>query len=481
MFNIEIITADKKMNISAPEGRILADVLRENEVYVSHPCGGAGKCGKCLVKVNGKDELSCKYEIKSDISVLVPQNNNVYSYDDTASFSEPSGKMFIAVDIGTTTVAFALCNEVDGSTVRTFTCENPQREYGSDVISRIAYCSEKGTFALNKAIIGCINNAVDFITKDEKIENITNIYVSGNTVMLHLLFNVDCSSMGVSPYTPAFLEEKRAGASALGLNGKYNIISLPCISSFVGGDITAGLCYCGMPKNKKYNMLLDLGTNAEIVLYSEDKILCTSAAAGPCFEGANIECGMSAGAGAVCSYYIDGSFDVLCEDENKSFAILKNGEPVGICASGLVDLISVLRSKGIIDRTGEMPCRRFEISESVYLSQGDIREFQNGKSAVYSAIEILIEKAGLSFDDIENFCVAGGFSAGLNGENAASVGLFPRELVPKFRAVNNSSLKGTIKYAVNKEKTEFSIADAEYIDLSLDGKFPELFIKNMYL
>ena len=468
MFTVKIKNDKKELNISALPDCLLSDLLRDKGIFVNHPCGGNGKCGKCIVKVNGENVLSCKYRVHSDITVEISETERILSSENIDEKISATEKMFIALDIGTTTVAGALCKKTDGKMLRNVVMPNPQRAYGADVISRISHCAEDGPDALHKAIISCINRIIGILSRDIKEENLNEIYVSGNTVMLHLLMNVDCSLIGVAPYTPAFLAGKEFDAGKIGINGKFKVYTLPCIGSFAGADITAGINYIGMPQSEKYHLLADLGTNAEIVLWSRNEILCTSAAAGPCFEGANITNGMTGAKGAVCSYKTDGTFDVI-----------GNTEPEGICASGLIDIISVLLKKGIIDESGNMRCEKFEITEDVFITRDDIRQYQLAKSAVYSAMEILIKGAGIGFDDIDEFYVAGGFSKGINIENAVNTGLFSEKLKEKFNPVDNSSLKGTIAFAKSDKNLCFDIDKAKYVDLSTTSDFSDLFIENM--
>jgi len=190
---------------------------------------------------------------------------------------------------------------------------------------------------------------------------------------------------------------------ALGLSGVKTVVSLPGISAFVGSDIVAGMEYTGLPEKGTHRLLLDLGTNAEIALFSEKGILCTAAAAGPCFEGANISCGMSASPGAVCAVTMDG----VC-------TVIGGGEAKGLCATGLIDAITMGVRQELIDETGYIEDESMEICPGVTLTQKDIREFQLAKSAIRAGMECLIRKAGISFADISHLFVAGGFSSGLN-------------------------------------------------------------------
>ena len=446
------------------DGTILSDILMKSGEVLPHPCGGKGNCRKCLVLVNGKEELSCQYKIKSDIVVVLPDNVDIFSETGVEESRKVTQNTCLCLDIGTTTLALALISLDNKNIIKVKTATNPQRAYGSDVITRIEYSNKNGVFELQKCLIKEINKMIDELG----VSSESTMYVAGNTTMLHIFFGIAPSPMGVAPYTPVFLDSKIIKGSEIGLNNIEKIISLPCISAFVGADLVAGIRYTELPENNKYNLLVDLGTNAEIVLYNKDKLYCTSAAAGPCFEGANITCGMSATDGAIYSYSIDGSYETI-----------NNVKAKGICGTGLIDIISVLLGKGIIDETGYMECEEYFITDGVEITQKDIRQYQLAKSAVYSGLTAILKEKTISFESIENLFISGGFSAKINIDNAVKTTLLPRELKNKVIVLNNSSLLGTIKYACEKNDLSFYLNNVEYIDLSTNSQFMELFVENM--
>lgn len=447
----------------ADEGTLLSNILIGSDIGVDHLCGGRGNCKKCTVLVNGKEELSCQYQIKSDVFVIIPENNDIVSETGAVESGRMTQNLCFALDIGTTTLALALVSVDEGKIVKIITRTNPQRKFGADVITRIDYCQKNGVQELNRTLISEINSMLS----EFDCSGVEMLYVSGNSTMLHLFFGVDCSSMGVAPYTPVFLESKTEKAETLGIVGVKSVESLPSIAAFVGADLVAGLNYIQKPTNGKYNFLIDLGTNAEIVLFSEKSTLCTSAAAGPCFEGANISCGMSATNGAIYAY---------SEYELKTVG---NSPAKGICGTGLIDIISEFIRVGKIDETGFMESETFELADGVSINQIDIRQYQLAKSAVYSATTTLLQMKNVSFDDIEKMYISGGFSAKINIENAVKTGLLPKELKEKCVAINNSSLLGTVKYACEKNDLTIYTDNSTYVDLSADSDFSELFIENM--
>lgn len=450
--------------VEVPDGTILADILIKSGENLPHLCGGKGTCKKCLVSVNGKDELSCRYKIKSDIDVVLPENDDIFSEIGSNESGKITKNCCYCLDIGTTTLAIALVSLDKKEIIKVKTATNPQRAFGGDVLNRIEYCNKNGISELQICLINKINELIEELGAD--LAN--TMYISGNTTMLHIFFGVNPSSMGVAPYTPVFIESKEINANEIGIKNIKKVISLPCISAFVGADLVAGINYANMPSDNKFNLLVDLGTNAEIILYNENELYCTSAAAGPCFEGANITCGMSATDGAIFYYSNNGNYETI-----------NNTEPKGICGTGLIDIIAILLQKGIIDKTGYMDCEKFFITDTAKLTQKDIRQFQLAKSAVYSGLAAILKEKAISFEDIENLFISGGFSAKINIENAIRTGLLPKELKDKVIVLNNSSLLGTVKYACEKNDLSVYLKNAEYIDLSANEYFSDLFINNL--
>lgn len=442
----------------AENGEKLSDILIKNNLRQEHPCGGRGTCGKCTVLIDGQKELSCLYRVTKDIDVILAQKNEILSVSGADVTYKKTESMCLVLDIGTTTLAMALLSLDEKKIVKVITRTNPQRIFGADIMSRIEYCIKNGVHEIQKILLDEVNEMIN----NFGFSQADRMYISGNTTMLHIFAGINPSSIGTAPYSPVFLESKILKTDII-----KEAVLLPSISSFIGADLVAGLNLTEMPSEGKYNLLVDLGTNAETVLFSEERILCTSAAAGPCFEGVNISCGMSATDGAIFSYR-KGKIETIGSTAAK-----------GICGTGLVDIIAVLLSDGVIDKTGFMECEEFEITENVFLTQRDVREFQLAKSAIYSAVISLIRNAGISFNDIEKMYISGGFSAKLNISNAVITGLIPEELKNKCESINNSSLLGTVKFVFEENNLSLFTEKAEYIDLSGDKYFSDLFMENM--
>jgi uncharacterized 2Fe-2S/4Fe-4S cluster protein (DUF4445 family) len=340
-------------------------------------------------------------------------------------------KAGIALDIGTTTVSAQLVDLDTGSVIDTFTQLNEQRLYGADVITRINAAKKGKTAKLYSLINRQTQKILEYFLHKWNIQAIEKLSVSANTVMLHLFLNIDPSGMGQFPFTPVFLEEKKLKGDTFLLSVK-DISILPSISSFIGADITAGLAVLDAKNRKSPFLLVDIGTNGEIALVNGEKILCTSAAAGPAFEA-------------------------------------------GICGSAFIDTVSALLKQGIIDETGFM-------ENAGKITAKDIRQFQLAKSAIYSGITILCKRAGLQINDIQDVFVAGEFGFNINRENAITVGLFPKEFPEKITVCQNLSLEGAVENLTCKhfiDKCKNITKCCTVIDLASDPAFSDEFANNM--
>ncbi len=468
MPKLKIIKQNEEKTVPFTGTVLIRDILTEHGYVLPHPCGGRGTCKKCEVIANGEKVLSCRHTVSEDTVLILPDSEELSVLVGAEESGTATENMCLCLDIGTTTVVLALAEADSGTVVRSVTSANPQRTFGADVISRIEHCMKNGVGELRDVLVRKIAEMTAELLGKFGMQSIDRMYVSGNTTMLHIFRGVDPSPMGTAPYTPAFIDEVRSAGEDFGLSQVGEVVLLPGISAFVGADILAGINCVGNAEDGRYRILLDLGTNAEIALFSKDLILCTAAAAGPCFEGANISCGMSAADGAVYAV-----------DENGICRVIGDTLPKGICATGLVDAIAYGLKREIIEESGYMEDDELELSESVSLTQRDVREFQLAKSAIRAATECLVKRAGIDLSKVEGLYVAGGFSASLSAKSAAFVGLIPSELTEKLIGINNSSLLGAVKYAVRDGKGTVGSERAEYVDLSADAHFAGLFMEYM--
>ncbi len=489
MIKIKIVSPDNIRIIESDTGDSLLDLLRVNRCKVYAPCGGKGTCGKCRVKIRNEGEvIACKYYPVKDIEVILPGEDeaNILVHqteylDDLPlklsnpqySSSSPSG---VAIDIGTTTVVLYFLNLLSGQIEKISSFLNPQKLYGADVITRINYCQEHadGLFELQKSIVDAINYELDIYLKERQLDSsvFERIIIVGNTTMLHIILGEDPVSIALAPFRPKFIDKqvRKGKLTGLKINSNAEVITLPCISAYVGADILAGLTALKVPQ-RNY-LFLDIGTNGEIALIRDKKIFTCATAAGPAFEGANISCGMGA---------INGAISVFSDPGN--YRVIGNSEPVGICGSGVVDIVAYLVVNNLIDETGLLK-ETFIINpeKQIQIIQQDIREIQLAKSAIYSGIKILMDMAGLPADEIDALYLAGGFGNYINIKSAVRIGLLPYELRSKIYAVGNSAGIGALQYLKSNdfEKKSVQILETvEYIELSNIDEFTVEFAMNM--
>ncbi len=394
----------------------------------------------------------------------------------------------IAVDIGTTTIVLSIVNLLTGKVSGTASSLNSQRQFGADVISRIQYSSEKSIYSLRDAIREDIIQGIEELCIQSKINkmSVQKLVISGNTTMLHLLMGLFSESMSMYPFTTVVNSQINLSFNELFENNtlECQVELLPVISAYIGADITAGMVKCNFHKSEDICMLIDIGTNGEMAIGNKDKVLCAATAAGPAFEGANIENGIGSVSGAIYSVNIENG-DIL-------YKTINDKPPVGICGSAVIDIVAEGLKNKLIDNTGKLnkeivaenyiKISKDGDNEKIIFTQKDIRELQLAKSAICSGIEMLIKNFGCTYEQINKVYIAGGFGNKINLDNAVSIGVIPKQLDDKTCLIGNSSLAGAIKYLLNietKKQINYIIDNSKYIDLSLDEEFNKLFIKNI--
>lgn len=496
----EVVTTMLKLRIGQlhqdivmQPGESIAQALLRKDYKVPMACGGNGTCGKCKVEIDGAWVNSCKLYPKPEEDIIISafgwgegreeltQIAGVEKINITEGRArEAKGqtrKTFLAVDIGTTTIAAALVEKETGAVLATAGCGNSQRIFGQDVLSRIK-ASVAGTGEKLKTLIRQdILNLSEEIQKKQKDIVIEHIYIAGNTTMEHLYMGDSCEGLGKAPFTPVSLAERKDSLSNI------PVTLLPGISAFVGADIAAGMLACGMDEEERPSLLLDLGTNGEMVLALEDKMIATSAPAGPALEGGNISCGVASVTGAISKVRVIGERTII--------GTIGNTPATGICGTGVLELVAGLYENHIIDASGQMkekyreegfPLARMKDGKQITFTQQDIREVQLAKAAIHSGIELLLEHAGISMGEIKKVYLAGGFGVYLDVHIAAGIGLLPAELEKCTKAVGNTSLQGCIAYGSseeNRSRTEEMIKKCESINLAEQADFEERYVANM--
>jgi len=431
--------------------------------------------------------------------------------DDTARVVDCIGgrargpAMGLAVDLGTTTIAVQLLDLENGHVLATRNGYNSQIACGLDVISRINYAARPERLEdLRAHAVESINRLIVEAAADAAAapDAITCGRISGNTVMTHLLLGIKPEYIRLDPYVPTVLSVAPLSANELGLalNPDALISLSPCVGSYVGGDITAGLLATDLIWDREdIALFLDVGTNGEIVIGNKDFLMTCACSAGPAFEGGGIENGMRATVGAIDHVSIDP------QDGSPAFTVIGGGRPAGICGSGLIDLLSGLFLTGWLDSAG-----RFERSRksahirvdgrrasyilaaegqtlsgtAIVISENDIENLMRAKAAIYAAAALMLEQAGLDFGDLAAFYVAGGFGRGLNLDNAISIGLLPDIALEKFHYLGNASLTGTRFALLSRQYRDLQNAAAgrmTYLDLSAFPGYMDQYTAALFL
>ena len=410
----------------------------------------------------------------------------------------------LAVDVGTTTVVMYLLDLNTGQEKDFTAFYNPQKKYGADVISRINYTynNENGIKEMQTAVIEALNKGIDTLATENNItkDDIYKMSFVGNTIMLHLLLGIDAISIAKSPYVPVFTDELDLKPKEVGLNINENgiIQFLPSISGYVGADITGDMLTVNIDKLKGNNLMIDIGTNGEIVLNSGERIYSCSAAAGPAFEGANITFGTAGITGAISTFKI--------EDQKFEFSTINDHKPIGICGSGLLDMIAEFFKHGFIESSGRImdedelkewqkqylgeykDQKAIQITEkadqetTIYLTQKDIREVQLAKGAIAAGIEILLNKMDLKANDLDRVFIAGGFGNYINPSNACFIKMIPECLEDKIIQIGNGAGTGAKIYLLNNQAKQRALDIKEkvkYIELSVNQEFQTEYINSM--
>lgn len=387
----------------------------------------------------------------------------------------------LAIDIGTTTVAVEIVDLDSGKTLDHETALNEQTAFGADVISRIghAYAGAAQQEELRSAIVSTLNKMAASLFKRNRIEprSVYDVVVAGNTAMNHLFLGKPIHTLAVSPFNPAFTSLPAFSASEAGMqiNGGAQIYITPNIKSFVGGDISAGLIASNFLSQEGNHLYIDLGTNGEIVLKTPDHVVTTSTAAGPAFEGMNINCGMLAVPGAIHKAVWSGKLEIFS---------IGNQAPIGICGTGLIDLLAILLDQGDIASSGKItsPDKKISISPSIFLLQKDIRELQLAVAAIKTGIQLILEEIRMTPADLDGLMIAGAFGTSLNVENAVRIGLLPKLPIQKITYLGNAALAGAktllLAHTLRRKAESFS-REISFISLAENKQFQDVFIKSL--
>lgn len=526
---LTVLTKDKKLTFPIGVNENVLNVLLDSgAVDITSPCGGNGLCGKCLVKVIGTDpcpihpdeirllttsqlqqnlRLSCRMTLPTpgDITISLLDNKKqasvVSTFQERASNNIRKGlpplSYGFAIDIGTTTVVVYLTRIDTGEIIDHRSSLNPQTSYGGDVITRIEYASShsNGLILLQKVIVTTLTLLMKELMSNHHIkeESVMEIVAVGNPTMIHLLVGKDPSGIAVAPFTPAFTEKIEMMAKDNGFThfSQAKLILPGGVSAYIGSDITVGVSSTDILSSSEPVLYIDIGTNGEIVLFDGKVMHCCSSAAGPAFEGASINQGMGAVAGAIDRVWVD-------SDGNVEHSTIMGEEAIGICGSAIIDIVALLLDLGLVDETGAMdelpPLASkylttnhnglvFPITDSVSFTHRDVREVQLAKAAIAAGSEVLLQEAHLEVSQLGSVIIAGGFGSFINTQKARRIGLLPPVDIDKIITVGNAAGRGALDVLLVEnigQRVEEIRTSAHYIELSTSPLFNELYVEQMF-
>ena len=533
----------KLCHVSGQAGQTLLEALRVEQQHIDAPCGGKTRCVRCMVRLEetgNSDEaagqsasdqqspaspgcdpaleipsgaerelvgskrlndgwrLACRAHFTRDavVAVTVPdakleipdfpirKSRRQVELSGGSTTVSSAGDLVIAVDIGTTTVVAVLADQRSGDVLGRIAEPNRQRSWGADVVSRIeaAIGSPAALASMHDLIHSQIESMLLALRAqaglNESPLDVPPVFLCGNTTMLHLLEGENLRGLAAMPFAPAFLDSRPTTIGASRIPGYL----VGGISAFVGADIMAGLFACGFDQPiSAPRLLVDIGTNGEMALALPDRIYVTATAAGPAFEGELISSGSPATEGAIDHVWLDEGaihFSTIG-------SAVEEGHASGICGSGLLDLLACLRRLEIVDECGAFNCEPplFSFGEGqAALTQVDVRNLQLAKGAIAAGIEILCQRAGIAFGDIETLYLAGGFGSTLLPASALDIGLLPGALAGRVEVAGNSALSGTLLLAAQPEAFTRMQALCERItvvELAREAGFQDAFMDAM--
>lgn len=488
--------------IPVPAGTPLREVLFPHGV--EFPCGARGTCRGCRVRVADGQlppgeadrkrfspaelaagwRLSCQARMEGDLTLELAQWESSILGDDTAMEVKPRPGRGIVVDLGTTTLVAQCVSLRDGSILSVESALNPQAIHGADLMSRLDFAVRDECSGL-EVLCGEIRRTIgtmldqllrsaDQVAPEEPVEA---VLIAGNTAMHHFFCGINPAPLTRYPFEPENTGEQSFSASELNWNlaGDPQVTFLPCLGSFVGSDILAGILAAGLDKQNGVQALIDLGTNGEIVVAASGKLLCASTAAGPAFEGARIRMGMRAATGAIARVVQRGQ-QMHCE-------VLGGGRPRGLCGSGLVDAVAVGLELGEIDPTGRICGGRnsFVLQDPVVLDQGDIRELQLAKGAIAAGLVILLKECGHHPSALERLYLAGAFGNYISQASATRIGLLPVN-PEQIHPIGNSALIGLKRCLLNPDSRSGIgniLSRIRHRSLSTHPDFQDIYVANM--
>lgn len=479
----QITILPQKLHIEAPTGSNLLQLLRTAGLAPDAPCGGHGTCGKCKVWVNGLEVSACQTIIDRDLTVTLSPRSEGHILTEgqlpPMAVAPVKGGHLLAIDLGTTTVAAYL---LDGTTGQILACEsapNPQAAFGADVISRIQWALKGQMEVLTSAIVSCIGSLIQALCAQANMlpRQVGVVSLVGNPAMQQLFLGISPENLAKLPFAPVLTQAEAVPASRyLPILEDALLLIVPNISGFVGGDTLAAILATQLHQQEALTLLVDIGTNGEMVLGNQHCMVACSTAAGPALEGANIHFGMGGRDGAIDHVWL--------ENGRIRHSVIGGCEAVGICGSGLIDAVAVALDQGLINERGRILTadRLLHLTDTIYLTQEDIRQLQLAKGAIAAGIEQMAAHLGVSLEEIRQVFLAGAFGTYMRPASACRIGLLPSRLEDKIQAVGNAAGSGARLLALSaphlQQAQQLSQA-IEHLELASIPSFARCFARQM--
>ena len=469
--------------LQVPDKSNLMEILRGEGIQFDAPCGGNGKCGKCKVIVDGIEVLACETIVDRDMAVIIPENGDLNvlqgGIDVQKNIDPIRDGHLLAFDIGTTSVVCFLLDGKSGAELARSSMLNPQTAFGADVISRIQAALrgelKQETTIIRDGMTAMIKNVCAAANLDHA--QIGVVSVVGNPAMQQLFLGIATENLATVPFAPVLTEAKYISCvDILPICPKAELLIIPDISGYIGADTMGCILSTEIYKKEEIVLLVDIGTNGEIVLGNKKRMIACSTAAGPALEGASIQFGMRGTEGAIDHVWL--------ENGEIKYSVIGNERPRGICGSGLIDAVAVGLNMGHLNKRGRIQNEEhiFHLTDNIYLTQEDIRQVQLAKGAIYAGIFLMARQLGLEVKDIQKVQLAGAFGNYLDPKSACRIGLLPEELLNRIEPVGNAAGSGAKMLACDKKLlmlTQELTEKIEFLELASLPDFSRTFAKAM--
>lgn len=522
--DVTIVTDSNSYNVTIDRMTRLETILEGQGIPCPFVCNGEGSCGKCRVKfltnapkpttaerkllgqrlIDKGYRLACEVVIIKDCKIYVPDESKVQSVQvfDTEAIGERAkmrrekvvearnkileqGKTDslngygIAIDLGTTSIAVELFDCLNGNVIYATVTENHQSMYGVDIESRIDSSIRGRQYDLSSIVIrdilSCLREISKKLPKGVDINELP-IVMAGNTAMIHMICNMSCEGLAEYPYKPEDLS-----AQEIEIDDEIFVTTFPAISAFLGGDIVSAIYALDIDRNDEVNVLIDLGTNGEMVVNNRGRLLASNIAMGPAFEGGNISCGCASISGAIRSVDINNGF---CK-----VTTIDNAYAIGVCGSGVIEAVYEFFKNGIIDEHGTFSSEytlgyelcQLNKKQSIVFLQDDVRKMQLAKAAIRASVDVLLSEANISYSEVDNIYLAGGFAYRTAVDKLIGIGALPKAWKNRIIPVGNAALEGARQFIMENDMNRIDriVNNTNVVDISKNENYQDMYLANV--